>query len=248
MRKLSPTKAIIHALKSVWNYRGTAIRIAMPWAPVIIILGFIETFTGPPDPALPDVGRPVLVPALSAIASLLAVCSVAVSWHRFILRDETANGYRLDRHVLLYAGNTILILMAMFLPAIITLTGALVAPAPAMLLGLASTALIGGAVTRLSIKLPAVALGNSAFSFRDAWLASAGNYWPCVAVFLLNLVIAAAGLLALIILVNLVSPAGETAATIAVVAGGAALQLFFAIFNASIFTSLYGFFVERRDF
>lgn len=248
MRKLSATKAVIHALKSVWSYRGTAIRIAMPWVPVIIILGFIETYTGPPDPALPDAGRSVLVPALSAIASLIAVCSVAVSWHRFILRDEAAGGFRLDSHVLLYAGNTILILMAMFLPALITLTGTLVAPAPAMLLGLASTALIGGAVTRLSIKLPAVALGNSGFSFREAWSASEGNYWPCVAVFLLNLVIAAAGLLALVILVNLFSPAGETASTIAVVAGGAVLQLFFAIFNASIFTSLYGFFVERRDF
>jgi hypothetical protein len=225
-----------------------AVRIIMPWVPVIIIMGIIDIFAGPPDAAAQEISTPVLVQLLTGLASLLAVCSIGVSWNRFILRDEAPSGLRFDSNVLLYAGNTILMLMAMFLPAAITLTGALAAPVPAMLLGLAAMVLIGGVVTRLSIKLPAVALGNSAFGFRDAWAASAGNFWPCVAVFLLNLVIAAGGLLALIVLASLFSILGETAGSIVIVAGAAVLQLLLAILNASIFTSLYGFFVERRDF
>jgi hypothetical protein len=248
MRKLSATKAVLHALKSVWSFRGTAIRIALFWVPVIVALGVVELYVGPPDPQAQEFGTPLLVQVLTMLISLLAVCSVAVSWHRFILRDETTSGLRLDKNVLLYAGNTILILLTMFLPAFIAVLGALYVPPAAMPLGLAAMALTGGAITRLSIKLPAVALGNSGFSFRDAWAASAGNYWPCVAVFLLNMVIAAGGLLALMILAGLFSLLGETLGGLAIVAGAAVLQLFFAVFNASIFTSLYGFFVERRDF
>jgi hypothetical protein len=248
MRKLSATKAILHALKSVWSFRAMAVRIVLFWAPVILALGAIEIYAGPPDPQALELGNAHLVQVLTTLVSLLAVCSVAVSWHRFILRDETTSGLRLDKNVLLYAGNTILILLAMFLPVFSAIIGALVALPIAALLGLAAMVLVGGAITRLSIKLPAVALGDRGFRFRDAWAASAGNYWPCVAVFLLNMVVAAAGLLALVILSSLFALLGEIAASLAILAGGAILQLFFAVFNASIFTSLYGFFVERRDF
>lgn len=248
MRKLSATKAVLHALKSVWSFRAMAVRIAVYWVPAIVAMGAADIYFGPSDPSVPQSGVATLVQLLTAAVSLMAVCSVAVSWHRFILRDETASGLRLDSHVLLYAGNTLLILMAMFLPALIAVVGVVFVPPAAMLLGLAAMVLTGGAVTRLSVKLPAVALGDRGFGFRDAWAASAGNYWPCVAVFLLNLLIAAGGLLALVTLAGLFSTLGETAGTITIVAGASVLQLFFAVFNASIFTSLYGFFVERRDF
>ncbi|MFM8746852.1 MAG: hypothetical protein ACKOED_09330 [Aestuariivirga sp.] len=248
MRKLSATKAVFHALKSVWSFRAMAVRIVLFWAPVLMALGVIELYVGPPDLEAREISSPLVVQLLTSLVSLLAICSVAVGWHRFILRDDTARGVRLDKHVLLYAGNTMLILLAMFLPALITVIVGLIVPPAAALLGLAALALSGGAITRLSIKLPAVALGDSRFSFRDAWGASAGNYWPCVAVFLLNLVIAAGGLLGLVMLVSLFALLGEAAGSLALVAGGAVLQLFFAVFNASIFTSLYGFFVERRDF
>lgn len=225
-----------------------AVRIVAFWVPVIMALGMIELYVGPPNLEAQEIGSPHAVQMFTFLVSLMAICSVAVNWHRFILRDEAVSSLRLDSHVLLYAGNTILLLLAMFLPALITVTGVLFAPAAAMLLGLAAMVLTGAAITRLSVKLPAVALGDRNFSFRDAWVASGGNFWPCVAVFLLNMAIAAAALLALIVWTSLLGLLGEVAGHVAFLAGATVLQLFFAVFNASIFTSLYGFFVERRDF
>ncbi len=43
-------------------------------------------------------------------------------------------------------------------------------------------------------------------------------------------------------------PISAVAADIVGLLLGAVLQLFYTLFNASTFTSLYGFFVERRDF
>jgi hypothetical protein len=37
-------------------------------------------------------------------------------------------------------------------------------------------------------------------------------------------------------------------AQVVLTVGAAVLQLFYAIFNAAMFTSLYGYFVEKRDF
>lgn len=252
MRKLSATKAVLHALNSVWSFRGMAIRIALFWTPVILALGVVELYVGPPEMEAQEISGQHVFQLLTFLVSLLAMCSVAVSWHRFILRDETASGLRLDRNVLLYFGNTILILLAMFLPVFSAVIGALkaalIAPPVAALLGLSAIALVGGAITRLSIKLPAVALGDREFGFRDAWTASQGNYWPCVAVFLLYQVISFGGLLAFFLLAGLFTLLGETAATLLILASQAVLLVFFSVFNASIFTSLYGFFVERRDY
>ena len=77
-----------------------AVRIVLFWAPVILALGVIEIYAGPPDPQALELGNAHLVQVLTTLVSLLAVCSVAVSWHRFILRDETTSGLRLDKNVL----------------------------------------------------------------------------------------------------------------------------------------------------
>lgn len=246
MRKLSPFKAISHALNSVRSYRHVALRIGMAWVPVVLIAGLLEYLTASPDPSALEQPQ-LLVQILSGVVSLIAVCAIAVNWHRFILRDEMGAGLRLDGKVLRYAGNTMLIMLAMLVPAVILVTAAMVVPAAAIL-GLPLLVLSGGIVTRLSVKLPAVALGNDSFSFRDAWVATQGNFWPCTGVFLLNgailigllfVVIAAAGILAQVsVALSLVFQLVVTVL----------LQLFYTVFNASIFTSLYGFFVERRDF
>ena len=51
MRKLSPFKAVSHALNSVWSYRNVALRIGIVWVPVTLLAGLIELYVGPPDPA-----------------------------------------------------------------------------------------------------------------------------------------------------------------------------------------------------
>lgn len=248
MRKLSPFKAVSHALNSVWSYRSVALRIGMVWVPITLLAGLVELYVGPPDPMAEAVTPQLLVQMAAGIVSIIAVCSMAVSWHRFILRDEPAQGMRLDAPVFRYAGNTLLIMLTMLGPALVLLVGVQLVPAAGAVLGLPLIILAGGAVTRASIKLPAVALGNKAFTFRDAWAASAGNFWACVGVFLLNAAILLGILLVLIMVSNLLSGISGSLALAFNVAAASVLQLFYSIFNASIFTSLYGFFVERRDF
>ena len=203
---------------------------------------------GSPDPSAPEISPLALVQVVIGIISIIAVCSIAVSWHRFILRDESAAGLRIDGDVFRYAGNTLLIMLAMLVPGLIFLTILMLAPGPGAIFGLPIIIAAGGAVTRASIKLPAVALGNKDFRFRDAWAASEGNFWPCVGVFLLNAAILLAILLVLTIIAGVLGRISEGLSLSFQLVAVAVLQLFYAIFNASIFTSLYGFFVERRDF
>lgn len=248
MRKLSPFKAVSHALNSVWSFRSMALRIGIVWVPIILVTGLVEYYLGSPDPSAPEISPLALVQVVIGIISIIAVCSIAVSWHRFILRDESAAGLRIDGDVFRYAGNTLLIMLAMLVPGLIFLTILMLAPGPGAILGLPIIIAAGGAVTRASIKLPAVALGNKDFRFRDAWAASEGNFWPCVGVFLLNAAILLAILLVLTIIAGVLGRISEGLSLSFQLVAVAVLQLFYAIFNASIFTSLYGFFVERRDF
>lgn len=248
MRKLSPPKAISHAVNSVWNYRAVALRIIMPWLPVIIAVSVLEYLASPPTEAPDPMAPGGLMQIVSTVVAIAAVAAMSVNWHRFILRDEAPQGMRLDGLTLRYAGNTILTMLPMLLPALLVVFGIMFFPPLATLAGIPLLLVIGAAVTRLSIKLPAVALGERNFTFRDAWAASEGNFWPCLGVFVLNGLILLGFFLVLSILsslLNLISPA--FAMVFLVVAAGL-LQLVYSVLNASILTSLYGFFVERRDF
>lgn len=225
-----------------------ALRIGLLWAPIMLIAGIIEFYTAVPDPRSQVLSAPPVVQLAAGVISIIAVCSMAVSWHRFILRDETAAGLRLDSHVFRYAGTTVLIMLGMLIPAMLFLVLSLGAPGIGSIIGLPLVVLAGGLVTRLSIKLPAVALGNTSFTFKDAWTASEGNFWPCVGVFLLNAAILLAMMLVLMAGASLLAQISESASLAFQLVVVVILQLFYSIFNASVFTSLYGFFVERRDF
>jgi hypothetical protein len=248
MRKLSPLKAITHALNSVYTYRHVAVRIGIVWIPVLFVMGLVELYIGPPDPTSPALTLPVLVQFVSGLVTIIAVCSMAVSWHRFILRDEMGPLVRLDGHVFRYAGNTLLIMLMVLAPALILVVAVAVSPALGSFLAVPFVLLFGGVVTSLSIKLPAVALGRQDFTFRDAWNAREDNFWQVLGVFLLSAAIFFGIVLLVIMITSLVNTISPVAAQLIGLGAGAVIQLVYTIFNASIFTSLYGFFVERRDF
>jgi hypothetical protein len=248
MRKLSPPKAISHALNSVWVYRAMAIRIILPWLPVIIAVSVLEYFAGTTEQPATGIGPGGLMQIASTVVAIAAVAAISVNWHRFILRDETPQGMRLDGLMMRYAGNTILTMLPMLLPALLMVFGIVFFPPLVTFVGLPLLLIVGATVTRLSIKLPAVALDDRGFTFRDAWAATQGSFWPCLGVFLLNALILLGFFLALSAvssLLNLISPA--FAMVFLVVAAGL-MQLVYSLLNASILTSLYGYFVERRDF
>jgi len=251
MRKLSPTKAISHALNSVWTFRHVGARIAFPWLPVLLLCAIAELYFAPPDVAtelaadqLPSI-PPVQV--VTFIVSLIATSSMAVSWQRFILRDEIGRGLRIDGNVLRYALFTILLIMAAVLPTALLLAFTLLAPSVAIL-AVPGIVLIGGIVTRLSIRFPAISLGDRSFGFGDAWKASAGNFWQCLGVFLLSWTITLGGLFVLLLVGGGINQLSPTLGDLVMTVGVILMQLFYALFNASVFTSLYGFFVERREF
>lgn len=248
MRKLSPTKAISHALNSVWSYRAVALRIVAPWLPVIIIVGVLEYLVGPPEEGATGMGSAELLQFASTAVAIVAVSAMSVNWHRFILRDEQPHGMRLDRLMLRYAGTTILTMLPMLIPAMLMVFGIVFFPPLATLAGIPLLLIVGAIVTRLSIKLPAVALGERGFTFRDAWAASEGNLWPCLGVFVLNALILLGFLFALSAASSLLQIVSPALAMVFLVAAAGLMQLFYSLLNASILTSLYGYFVERRDF
>ena len=135
MRKLSPPKAISHALNSVLTYRREALRIGMFWIPVLIVLGLGKILVGAPDPEATELDGPMLVEIVSTAIAFVAFSSIAVSWHRFILRDEVAVPWRLDAPVLRYAGNSLLIVLMVGVPVVlmllVTVTGAAIVVHPA---------------------------------------------------------------------------------------------------------------------
>ena len=248
MRTLSPVKAISHALRSVVSYPSVALRIGMFWIPLLFALGLVGQWIGAPDPQATQPGLPHLFQLVSAVVGIIAVSSMAVSWHRFILRDELGSPSRLDGHVWRYAGNFLLIMLMVAVPLAVILVALAYLPQAAAVIMIPAGLLAGATLYRLSIKLPAVALGNAASTFRDIWRATEGSFWPLLGVFLLNTVLLLATILLLLAVIsglNMISPVlGEVIGLIL----SAAIQLFYTLFNASVFTSLYGFFVERRDF
>ena len=62
--------------------------------PVLLLCGILELYVGPPDPMAEQLTSANLVQIATGILSIIAVCSMAVSWHRFILIDEVGHGLR----------------------------------------------------------------------------------------------------------------------------------------------------------
>ena len=83
---------------------------------------------------------------------------------------------------------------------------------------------------------------------RDAWRATDGNNLPIFLLFVLNLVVGVGAIAALVVIQALLSLLGATLGIILGVIVEVAFNWILTIFGITILTSLYGFFVEDRDF
>lgn len=250
MRKLPILAAVKHALNSVIAYRSAGIRIGLLWMIVLVALNLAGMLAGGQAAELQP-GRLGLIDLVQIAAGMIAFYSIAVNWHRFVLRDElptAQSALRLDGLVWRYTGNSLLIALMTFMPValFIAILSALMPPAVA--LALPAVAVAGTAAFMLSLKLPAIALARADFGFADAMKASEGNFWQVMGVFLLSALIIFVVALALFILAALLSYLPQVIAVAIGLAAGAAVNLFVILFSVSLLTSLYGFFVERRDF
>ena len=250
MRKLPILAAVKHALSSVIAYRSAGLRIGLLWMIILLALNFAGDFLIG-QPAEPQPGRVGFFVAVLIAVNLVALSSIAVNWNRFVLRDElptAQSALRLDGLVWRYAGTSLLITLMAFLPvAVLTVILSALMPA-AVILALPAVAVAGTATFMLSLKLPAIALGRTDFGLTDAMKAAEGNFWQVMGVFLLSSLIAAALLLMLFILAALLSRLPQAIAVVIELPLSVAANLFIILYSVSVLTSLYGFFVERRDF
>jgi hypothetical protein len=260
-RKLPVLAAFSHAVRSVRNNIHFAFRISLPVYAVLIplLVGgniLVTVLSGGNPQSAP--GTTSALTLAMAFVSLLAFSIIAVRWHRYILRDELPAGnasLSLEPEVWRYVGSVVLIgvigffllLVAAFIASILAGGSAEISPLMVSLFA-AALPFVGLALMRLSVRLPAVALGRTDFSLSNAWAATKGNFGALLGLTLLNI----ATVLGLVAVSEFVAGAlGTVNQTLALIIG-IILQLginwILTLFNSSILTSLYGFFVENRDF
>jgi hypothetical protein len=266
MRKLPVLGLLGHALRSVANNIRFAWHVSWPWLAIMVPLSFaVESILPAIDPQATDTATQarnaqVLLGYLAlGIFSMFVFSSIAVNWHRYILKDDIPHGWtrlRLDGLVWRYFGNTLLILLlviAASAPPVIVVS------VLSVLLGLGAevagglTAAVAGLLAiplfyRLMLKLPAIAVGSSGFTMKTALEKSVGN----------SLQLCVAGVIVLVSTLLIGLLLGGVATLVGAGNGGFAyftatlLQQFVSwivtIFTVTYLTSLYGFFVEGRDF
>lgn len=261
-RQLPATTCIGHAIRSVRNNIAYAFRISWPWYTLVLLAGLgagvlVEYLSGGNVEAHPGVVLPVY--AVLGFINLLSFASIAVNWHRYILLDEVPQGselFRLDDKTWRYFGNLLLIGLIVACAAVVIVlpTAILSALSDALgvLVGIVAVILfiwfIPVVSYRLSVKLPAIALGRSDFMMRDAWAATQDNKLPIFVVALLQFLLVIAAILLLLAMVFVLSSINTMLGFITGLILQVIVSWIASIFGITILTSLYGFFVEGRDF
>jgi hypothetical protein len=265
MRKLPVFKALGHAFRSTTDNIGFAFHISWPWMlmllPLNVAINLYLAFNGMQDPQDLTAQSLLLVVPL-AIASIVAYCSIAVNWHRYVLLDEVAEGWqrlRIDSLMWRYIGNAILIGLILFAVGFVAvLIFSFVGWALSSALGEASLIVIVPAVValyayalvsayRFAVKLPSVALGRNDFFMRDAWRATAGNFWQILGLVLLFFICLLLVGLAMLLLTYLIGQLGTLGLSV-LLAIQVVVNWVATILGVTLLTSLYGFFVEGREF
>jgi len=251
-------KILVHAVRMVVRNIPSVFRIF--WAPVLLSVLVIAAFvyvTGIADVLV--WGERTTIPAENlphfafllffVIWIILAVIGAwgVTAWHRFVLLEEFSSGvlpeFDLKRAVgyflrLLLLG---LIALILFVPAIFVLSAIIQAVWPVgAVLFVAFALLLGVLLLRWSLILPAFAVGKS-MTLSESWRA-----WDSI----VNPGRTALGLIVCYaILQSIVSWVvfGLQFAPLVQAFASIAAQVFFAILNVSILTTLYGYIVEKRE-
>jgi hypothetical protein len=268
-RQFSAVAAFRHGVRSVIENIPAAFAMSWPWLVVGGLLSiypyYIILTSGVIDNPTSKVSAPFLFAVLFlAVLFMTVFASIAVNWHRYILKDEWPAGWnkvRLDRHVFRYLLNIILVSLVVVLIAIIPisifaylLTGGVktfeeseFSLANIVISGVGSF-FFGGLFFKYALKLPAVALGRGDYGMRDSSRDTAGNFVQLGLLsslsWLLNMALNFAGL-------GLVWASGEIGSNIALSVSIAIT--FFAtwllgLLGITFLSSLYGYFAEHREF
>jgi Flp pilus assembly pilin Flp len=198
-RKLPVFEAFKRSIYMVWDKRAFAFAISWPYLIVqLLILG--SAVASMPDELLKeppgDAGSERnLIEFLAILSQGLFLSIMAIYWHRNILMEETAvpaMPLRFDAYVWRYIGYGLL--LALITVGIIT-AGTTAAIALFTGVGSQRTAMAALLIPsfvimllvtgRLSLVLPAAAVGDRATGLRRSWQMTAGNSWRIVGLYLL---------------------------------------------------------------
>ncbi len=260
-RKLPVIAAFKHAANSVKNNLPFAVHISWPVYVIlvpIILVGNILIYAMAGDNPKAALVPISMISALMTVATLIAFAIIAVRWHRYILRDEvppSLSPLTPEPAAWRYAGNVLLLVLivigCIFVVAIALalLSGGSEVFTPSMIvITIIAAIFIGLIVMRLSVKFPAIAINRADFGFADAWRATSGNNFEFFGFTLLNSIIVMAATFA----VGGISTALAALSPTLAVGVEAVLEIgvnwILTIFSCSLLTSVYGYFVERRDF
>ena len=262
MRKLPVFAALGHVAKSAIHNIGFAFQISWPWMiPVLLVNlsgNIYFSIYGNPDP-LQNMSPVVMFTLATVLMTIIAYASIAVNWHRYILLDEVATGWsrlRIDKLTWRYIGNIIGIFLLMLIAVLVVMIPAglffLTQVGPLFFVGaliyLVGIVFISVSSYRLSVKLPSIALGRTDFRLRDAWDSTRDNFWQLLGLFFLFGLIVITFFGVTIGLTVTATASGGTLLLSILVAIELLVNWLTTILGVTLLTSLYGFFVEGRDF
>ena len=249
-RLLPVTAAFMHMLNSIRHNWRVAVRHGLPWIALLTLFKAWSLWS-PQSPGDSFEQTMNWADFLALGVGIVATSSIALSWHRYILLDEppaTVQPFRMDGLVWRYLGRSCFIGAVCIAP--ILALGLLLEATPVALLpiwlalGFAFVVI----VVRLSTSLVATAVGRNDFGLKSALIATRGNM-----VRILGL-IALTGLVEVILFLIVALPMAAAQPTPpawllpATLLASVPIQLIAVLFNITLLTTLYGFFVERRDF
>lgn len=249
-RQLPVIAAFLHMINSIRHNWQVAVRHGLPWIALLTLFKAWSLWS--PQPTAEGLEPQMNWADFLALGvGIIATSSIALSWHRYILLDEppaSVPPFRMDGLVWRYLGR-IFFIGAVSIAPILAL-GLLSEATPVTLLpiwlalGLAFVVI----VVRLSTSLVATAVGKNNFGLKSALIATRGNMVRILAL------IALTGLVEIILLLIVALPMAAAQPSPpawllpATLLASIPIQLIAVLFNITLLTTLYGFFVERRDF
>lgn len=247
-----------HAIRQVTGNLGAALRISaapmvLQYALILLIGRLALPDKAALQQAIRDGNGPVAALALMVLIALFCGVWLAVAWHRFVLLNEATKGpvpaLNLDRMAAYLARSLLLgliLLAAEFIGAIpvLLISGmfdVIARPLAALVALLGSIALIllvAALLLRLSVMLPAAAIGADS-SFRTAWEKTRGRERDLLVLALLVVT----GLILMTLPQVLFEGLGLS---IFAIAWQLAATWAATLVLLSLFTTLYGHIVEQR--
>jgi hypothetical protein len=250
-RDLPISKAMSHIIGGIKAHWRPMLNLAVPWLALVALINIIGLQIFPQPKSSPLQLDLRWIDVVIIILNLIATASVAVSWHQFILRDAPLNNvkpFRVDKTVQLYFARVVLIDIVCFVPLLILVAIAEFLPVVVSPLILALVIQLGVVAYRISLGLPAIAINSAPISMKQSFEKTAGNNLRILGLLVIVHLILAAVLLGYIFAVNFFQLLNPVMGLISVFILGIPATFFNMLLLVSLLTSLYGFFIEQRDF